>query len=127
MKRKITNLTMLLTLGIIILLSNQIFSNSLNIKDIDLEGNWQGVLKLPGAELRIVFKVTENENGNLKAMLDSPDQGVKDIHVDTVIMNDANVRFEVKIINGYYEGKYNPDSNLIAGEWHQNGYTFRFL
>ena len=34
----------------------------------------------------------------LKAMLDSPDQGVKDIHVDTVIMNDANVRFEVKII-----------------------------
>jgi pimeloyl-ACP methyl ester carboxylesterase len=124
MKRKIKNLVVIITLVISFLISNQIFSKGFNAKNSDIQGIWQGQLKVPGAELRIVFKVSENQIGNLKASLDSPDQGAKDINVDTVIYNDGNIRFEVKIVNGYYEGKFNSDSNSISGNWHQNGYTF---
>ena len=40
------------------------------------EGIWQGTLKVSGTELRIVFKISTDNDGSLKAKLDSPDQGL---------------------------------------------------
>ena len=81
--------------------------------------NWMGVLKISTVELRIVFKISENEDGSLKALLDSPDQGAFGISVDSVIYNDPNVKFDVPSVAGFFEGKFEQDS--IVGTWNQGG------
>ena len=82
-----------------------------------IKGQWLGTLKVPAAELRVVFNVSENEDGSLKATLDSPDQGAFGIKVDSTIYNYPNVRFVVLAVRGSYEGKFEKDS--IVGTWSQ--------
>jgi len=82
-----------------------------------IKGNWLGTLKISTIELRVVFKVIENEDGSLKATLDSPDQGAFDIPVDSTIYNEPNIRFVVLAVTGFYEGKFEQDS--IVGRWTQ--------
>src|SRR5690606_41389479 len=72
------------------------FQNILS-REENLTGSWLGVLKLGGFELRVVFKVTE-ENGELSALLDSPDQGAYGIFVDSVIYNYPDVKFVILAI-----------------------------
>ncbi|MDO8548673.1 MAG: alpha/beta hydrolase, partial [Ignavibacteria bacterium] len=84
-----------------------------------IKGNWLGTLKVSTIELRIVFKVIQNEDGSLKPLLDSPDQGAYDIPVDSVIYNDPYVKFVVLSIAGFFEGKLEQDS--IPGTWSQGG------
>jgi uncharacterized protein len=85
----------------------------------DIKGIWEGKLAFSGVELRIIFKVNEDDEGGLTASLDSPDQGAKDIKVDNVYFNNDTVRFDVKIIAGYYLGTLNKDSAKITGYWNQ--------
>jgi len=82
-----------------------------------IKGNWLGTLKISTLELRVVFKVIENEDSSLKTTLDSPDQGAFGISVDSTIYIDPDVRFVVAAVNGYYEGKFEQDS--IVGSWTQ--------
>ena len=98
----------------------KVISNS----GIDLKGIWQGILKVQGMELRIVFKISEDESGKLKATMDSPDQGAKDIPIDSVIFSNRNLKLVLNIVHGYFEGNYKADSILLVGSWHQGGTTF---
>ncbi|MBU1291158.1 alpha/beta hydrolase, partial [bacterium] len=88
-----------------------------------IEGIWEGKLKVPGTELRIVFKISKNPDGTLTATLDSPDQGVTGIPVEEVIFKDNTLRLEVKSVGGIYEGKVSEDFLVIEGEWKQSGQT----
>ena len=68
-------------------------------------------------ELRVVFNISENEDGSLKTTLDSPDQGAFGIKVDSTIYNYPYVRFVALAVRGSYEGKFEKDS--IVGTWSQ--------
>src|SRR5437879_5153481 len=59
-----------------------------------LDGNWHGVLKIGPAELRLVFRVSKDKDGKLKASLDSPDQGAKGLPVDSVTREGREVKLE---------------------------------
>jgi len=88
-----------------------------------IEGIWEGKLKVPGTELRIVFKISKNSDGTLTATLDIPDQGVTGIPVEEVIFKDNTLRLEVKSAGGIFEGKVSQDFLVIEGEWKQSGQT----
>jgi pimeloyl-ACP methyl ester carboxylesterase len=113
MKTKIT----FLSLSLFLLLSANIFSQENNF---DLKGTWLGKLTLPGNTLRIVFHISE-ENGHLKATLDSPDQGALGIPVSNITETNDSVVLEVASIGGVYSGKIEKDSNAINGTWQQGG------
>jgi uncharacterized protein len=83
-------------------------------------GIWQGTIKVSGAELRVVFKISKDQDGKFAATLDSPDQGTKGIPVDVVNFDNGSAHFEVKIANGSFDGKF-KDKNTIEGEWKQSG------
>jgi len=100
------------------------FTQQQNNSEITIEGIWQGELKVPGTELRIVFKISKNPDGTLTATLDSPDQGATDIPVEEVIFIDNTLRLEVKSAGGVFEGKVSEDFLVIEGEWKQSGGTF---
>ena len=91
------------------------------ISPLGIEGIWQGNLKVPGSELRIVFKILKNPEGTLTATLDSPDQGVTDIPVEEIFFIDNTLHLEVKSAGGVFEGKVSEDFLVIEGEWKQSG------
>jgi fermentation-respiration switch protein FrsA (DUF1100 family) len=82
---------------------------------------WLGTVKFAGTELRIVFRVLADEDGNLTALMDSPDQGARDIPVDEVTMTADEVRFAIAAIGLVYEGKLHEDGQTITGTLKQAG------
>jgi len=84
-----------------------------------LEGIWQGVLKVSGMELRIVFKISKTPDGKFTATLDSPDQGAKDIPVSEVAFENGTVKLAVESIFGVFTGKMSDGYATITGEWKQ--------
>jgi len=99
------------------------FAQQQEISEISIEGIWEGKLKVPGTELRIVFKISKNPEGTLTATLDSPDQGATDIPVEEVTFTDNTLRLEIKSAGGVFEGKVSEDFLVIEGEWRQSGQT----
>jgi len=92
--------------------------------EISIEGIWEGNLKVPGMELRIVFKISKKPDGTLTAVMDSPDQGVTDVPVEEVIFQNNTLRLEVKSVRGVFEGKVSEDFLVVEGEWKQSGGAF---
>ena len=58
-----------------------------------IEGNWLGTLDAGGVKLRLVLKVSKAPDGSLSAKLDSPDQGAKDLPIDTIAQKDKTISF----------------------------------
>lgn len=99
------------------------FTQQQDTSKISIEGIWEGKLKVPGGELRIVFNISKNPDGTLTASLDSPDQGVTGIPVEEVIFEDNTLRLEVKSVGGVYEGKVDEEFLTFEGQWKQSGQT----
>jgi uncharacterized protein len=89
-------------------------------KPSDIDGAWLGSLDTGAIKLRIVFHITNTEDG-LIATLDSPDQGQNGIPVTTVTRNGASLKLEVKSIAGGFEGKIGSDLSTVEGTWTQAG------
>lgn len=79
----------------------------------DITGTWNGLLKVPGAELRIVIHFEKTSNG-YSATLDSPDQGAKGLPASSVTINKDTVTIEVKSISGKIVGKIESDAKISA-------------
>jgi len=103
------------------------FTQEQDISEISIEGIWEGKLKVPGTEIRIVFKISENPDGVLTATLDSPDQGATDIPIEEVIFKDNTLRLEVKSVGAVFEGKISEDFLVIEGELKQSGQAFPLI
>jgi hypothetical protein len=83
-------------------------------------GLWQGTLKVPGAELRVVFHIDKAADGKLSATLDSPDQGATGIPVGDCSFSNGRLRLAVRSISGSFEGTLKDDST-VEGTWTQGG------
>ena len=90
----------------------------------DVAGIWAGELHISGTSLRLVLRITKNSDGSLAAKLDSPDQNAKDIPVKAFTIIDGNVKADVAVIGGIYEGKLNADFSEITGSWKQGDNVF---
>jgi pimeloyl-ACP methyl ester carboxylesterase len=108
------NLYYLRLLLSLLLLSSIAFSQEQTVA-----GNWQGTLSIQSTNLRIVFRISKDDRG-MRAKMDSPDQGAKDIPCDSVIINGTNVVIDMKSIGGAYAGTLTNDTT-IDGKWTQGG------
>jgi fermentation-respiration switch protein FrsA (DUF1100 family) len=98
-------------------------NNSIDVKNI--EGLWLGSLNVPGGmELRILFNISTKPDGSIAATMDSPDQGVSGIPVETIVYKDNKLNLEVKSIRGSFEGTLKEDGKTIDGKWEQAGSVF---
>ena len=84
----------------------------------DITGQWNGVLSVPGVNLRIVFHIDKTESGYTSKM-DSPDQGVTGIPVTSTTLNDSKLSLAIPSGGILYEGVFQTDS--IVGTFKQNG------
>ena len=83
-----------------------------------IPGTWQGILKVSGFDLHIVFNVSDT-TGTLSTTMDSPDQNAYGITVDSTLFRNDSVYFGIPPIKGFFDGVLQGDS--IAGTWHQGG------
>ena len=82
---------------------------------------WQGVLDVGSAKFRLALRMTQAADGKLTGSLDSPDQQVMGIPIDTISRLEQTLRFEMNLIGASYEGKLNAAGAEIMGEWRQQG------
>ncbi|PJJ07116.1 hypothetical protein CLU83_0262 [Flavobacterium sp. 1] len=87
----------------------------------EITGQWNGILKLPGGQLRVVFNITKTENGYSSTM-DSPDQGAKGIPVATTSFENSVLKLAIPSAAIVYEGTLKD--NAIAGNFKQGGQSF---
>jgi len=85
-----------------------------------IAGTWQGALKSPNGQLRVVIKVSL-ENDKLKAVFYSIDQQSPAIPASTMTSDGSTVKMTIAALNGNFEGKLSADANSIAGTWSQGG------
>ena len=84
----------------------------------NITGTWQGTLSPGPQTLRIVIKISL-EDDKLKATSHSIDQGGQPIPVSAITHDGATVKMTMAAINGSYEGKLSADGNAITGNWTQ--------
>jgi hypothetical protein len=84
----------------------------------EVVGDWIGTLETGMSDLRIVLHVTKSDDGTLKATMDSPDQGVAGLVVDSITLENSKLKFAVTVIKASYEGKV-KNANSITGNWTQ--------
>ena len=86
-----------------------------------VSGNWESVLKLGDLKLRLVLKVSDGPNGQLQAVMDSPDQNASNLQVDSIALQGNVLRFEMKKLQISYEGTLNTTGSEITGTFTQAG------
>ncbi|HYL86992.1 MAG TPA: alpha/beta fold hydrolase [Candidatus Angelobacter sp.] len=87
------------------------------------EGVWQGALIGNGMRLRLQLHVSHDDQKQLVAALDSPDQKVSGLPANKVSQKDDVFHFEIPFVDGVYEGTLNATRTAITGTWTQNGST----
>src|SRR5690606_23970185 len=75
----------------------------------EIVGQWNGVLKVQGINLRIVFHINQKD-GELVSTMDSPDQRATGIPVANITFDGSNVLLELPNLNAKYEGVLQGDS-----------------
>jgi dienelactone hydrolase len=88
----------------------------------DITGTWNGILKVQGMQLSLVFHINKTEKG-FSSTMDSPDQKAFGIPVTTT--NFENSKLTIAIANARieYEGVLGADGN-ITGTFKQSGQSF---
>jgi uncharacterized protein (TIGR03435 family) len=111
--------TLLWLLGLTLLFAS--IAPALHAQDKDITGNWQGTLQA-GQGLRTLVKISKDD-GKLKAVMYSIDQGGQPIGINSVSIQGSTVNFEIKALDVTYTGTLNPEGTTISGSATQNGQT----
>jgi len=88
----------------------------------DISGKWNGILKVQGIHLRLVFNIAQTEKGYSSTM-DSPDQGAKGIPVTSTSYENSILKLEVSNAGIQYEGMLDKN-NTFVGTFKQGGQSF---
>ena len=83
----------------------------------DLAGTWEGPLAVGGQSIRIVFRIRPDGT----AVMDSPDQGARNIPVDAPTIESGVVRLTVPSLRGRFEGRRSDDGAVLTGVLAQGG------
>ena len=85
--------------------------------DTELQGHWTATLGPRGNSLRLVFNIARLPDGTYSALLDSPDQGSRDLRATTATLKDSDVELEWKAMHALYHGTLKDGK--ITGFWQQ--------
>ena len=84
----------------------------------DITGPWNGILKVQGIQLRIVFNINEID-GTYSTTMDSPDQGAQGIPTDETTFIDGELIIKLAAMQIKYVGQWKEATSSIEGTFHQ--------
>jgi uncharacterized protein len=85
------------------------------------EGVWQGALEGNGMRLRLQLHVAHDDEKQLVAALDSPDQGLSGLPAIKVSQKESAFHFEIPVVDAVYDGTVDATKSAIAGILKQSG------
>jgi uncharacterized protein len=89
-----------------------------------LLGNWLGDLQRNGVRmLRLVVRFAEAPCGQVTAVMDSPDQGAKNLPMTSIAVGPDSLHLAMRYIGGRYDAAVSPDAKKLTGKWMQAGAT----
>jgi len=87
----------------------------------DITGQWTGILKVQGMQLRVVFNISKTASGYSSTM-DSPDQARTGIPVNSTTFENPKLKIEVTSLLVEYTGELKD--NKVIGTFKQIGMEF---
>jgi hypothetical protein len=87
-------------------------------------GTWEGTLDTGTQLLRLVFRISNNEDG-ASGVLVSVDQGGAEIGVTSIEQKGASLVLTMKTLGGDYKGEINKEGTELTGTWTQAGNSAR--
>ena len=96
-------------------------------QDSPLQGAWKGTIDAGAVPLRVVFRISETAPGKFAGVMDSTDQGARNIPLTTIEFTPPTARFEIASIDGHYDGTLKDDASEMDGTWTQVGKDFPLL
>lgn len=87
-----------------------------------ITGQWNGMLKVQGMQLRLVFHIQETAEG-LQGTMDSPDQGATGIPITSLQYQNGELEIQVAPLLLAYKGVLGTEG-VIEGELSQGGQHF---
>jgi pimeloyl-ACP methyl ester carboxylesterase len=84
-----------------------------------IAGDWEGALHAGGSTLHLVLHIQKAAEGQLKATLDSVDQGANGIPVSAISFKDSRLKLSIAAVGGGYDGVVNADGTEMKGTWTQ--------
>jgi uncharacterized protein len=83
---------------------------------------WEGTLSVrAGVDLRLIVRVTNQGAGEMAAVMDSPDEGLKGLKLTSVKVDKSRLAFDLKVSGARYDGKLNAAGTQASGQWIQRG------
>lgn len=95
-----------------------IVSTIMKANSQDVNGRWEGKLKVQGTELTIVFNVSKDDAG-YSATMDSPDQGATGIQTENVKFENNTFSLEASVLKMNYSGNLSDDFTNMTGIFKQ--------
>ena len=123
MKRIVNNLAFAFLMAL--LFQNSSFSQ--NLSSQQLFNKWGGKLEIGKDNIfAIVFKIWQ-ENDSIKASMDSPNQGVKDLVADSVNIRGNSVFLSISKYKISFKGSFNEKDTSIFGTFSQGTFNQDFV
>ena len=91
-------------------------------------GHWEGSIRVPSMELRVLVDLARNASGQWIGDIDIPQQATKDLPLKGISVAGSTVSFELTAGPGEpkFQGKLSDDGQTISGEFVQAGNSFPF-
>jgi hypothetical protein len=86
----------------------------------DLVGRWNAIIEFGKFKFKMNLKIAPADDGKrIKATMDIPDQGAKDMPLSALLFNYPDVRVEIDQFRTAFNGKLSEDRNAISGEFEE--------
>ena len=86
----------------------------------DATGTWQGTLKTPARDVRVVFKIARNPATEaLQGQMFAVDQGGQALPISSVKQTGPSIEMKIDAIGGSFQGALSADGNTINGNFTQ--------
>lgn len=79
----------------------------------DITGTWNGILKVQGTQLRLVFNISKTDTG-FSSTMDSPDQKAMGIPITTTTFENNTLKLAIPMASISYEGVLGSDGNIVG-------------
>ncbi len=86
-----------------------------------VQGIWEGILRVSGAELRLIFRFASESDEDIIGTMDSPDQGATRIPIKIKELSENILKIDIKSIGGLFEGEFKEEYQVVVGRWTQMG------
>lgn len=100
--------------------SSPVFTGVPGVAGQGFEAAWLGEILAPSGQLRVFVRLFE-EDGRLTGSLDSLDEHVKNLEIQSALAFGSQIRFELAQPAATFEGHLNPEGSQLVGKWKQDG------